>query len=302
MPKSSFDFQPVILIAAARSGTNLLRDLLTQLPRFGTWPCDEINYIWRQGNASLTHDELAPEIHLRPRITRGIREAFALQARAAGCHYLVEKTCANSLRVPFVEAVVPEAKYILLVRDGRDVVASALKRWKAPLDVAYLAKKAKFVPWLELPYYAVRYCANRLGRLASPEKRLSAWGPRFVGMLDLIRSIPLEELCAWQWKHCVDKSQDALGALAGDRVHVLTYEQLGNAPGVELQRIADFLEVELGESRSRSITPIVRPENSGAWRREWSPEMIQRVERVLGDSLELSGYALATVNPSRRAA
>ena len=46
--------QPVVIIGAARSGTNMLRDVLVKLPGVGTWPCDEINYIWRHGNALLT--------------------------------------------------------------------------------------------------------------------------------------------------------------------------------------------------------------------------------------------------------
>ena len=39
-----------MIIGAARSGTNMLRDVLTSLDGVDTWPCDEINYIWRHGN------------------------------------------------------------------------------------------------------------------------------------------------------------------------------------------------------------------------------------------------------------
>ena len=38
---------------------------------------------------------------------------------------MVEKTCANTLRLPFVDKVLPEARYLHIVRDGVDVVASA---------------------------------------------------------------------------------------------------------------------------------------------------------------------------------
>ena len=43
----------VVIIGAPRSGTNMLRDVLTSLPGFATWPCDEINLIWRHGNRDL---------------------------------------------------------------------------------------------------------------------------------------------------------------------------------------------------------------------------------------------------------
>ena len=39
-------FTPVIIIGAPRSGTNMLRDILTNFEGIETWPCDEINYIW----------------------------------------------------------------------------------------------------------------------------------------------------------------------------------------------------------------------------------------------------------------
>ncbi len=59
---------------------------------------------------------------------------------------VVEKTCATSLRVEFVRAVLPDAKYVFITRDGLDAAASAMERWHAPLDLRYTAAKARFVP------------------------------------------------------------------------------------------------------------------------------------------------------------
>lgn len=44
-PAAHLPFTPVVIIGAGRSGTNALRDALTALPEFETWPCDEINPI-----------------------------------------------------------------------------------------------------------------------------------------------------------------------------------------------------------------------------------------------------------------
>ena len=52
---------PLVIIGAARSGTNMLRDLLSSLEPFATWPCDEINYIWRHGNREFETEEFTPE-------------------------------------------------------------------------------------------------------------------------------------------------------------------------------------------------------------------------------------------------
>ena len=99
----AFDFQPVIVIGAARSGTNMLRDLLTRHSQVSTWPCDEINYLWRVGNASFPTDELESE-QASPRTVATIRKQFARLARQRKAQWVIEKTCANSLRVDYVNA------------------------------------------------------------------------------------------------------------------------------------------------------------------------------------------------------
>ena len=137
-----------------------------------TWPCDEINYIWRHGNVRYPSDELTPE-RARPEVVRSIRWQFDWMGRRYGAYAVLEKTCANSLRVPFVDAAVPDARYLLIRRDGVDAVGSAMKRWKAALDSPYLAQKARFVPMSDLPYDGGRYLWNRIYRLFSREERLA---------------------------------------------------------------------------------------------------------------------------------
>ena len=167
---------PIIIIGAGRSGTNMLRDILTKIQEFGTWPCDEINYIWRRGNVRYPSDEFDVEQATEP-IKKFIRRAFNRIAQKRGLKYVVEKTCANSLRVSFVERVFPEAKFIFIVRDGRDVVESALKRWVAPLDIPYIIKKARYIPLTDIPYYSIRYLWHRIYRVFSKINRVSFWGP-----------------------------------------------------------------------------------------------------------------------------
>src|SRR5690606_11626506 len=151
MPKDTagLPFTPLIIIGAARSGTNILRDTLARLPGFETWDCDEINPIWRHGNTGWPNDEI-PADRTHGRVKPYIRRQFLkLWRRSGKPAFVIEKTCANTLRVPFVDAVLPEAKYLHLVRNGFDVVASSRKRWKGELEVPslpYFLAKAKYVP------------------------------------------------------------------------------------------------------------------------------------------------------------
>ena len=290
--KTNFDFQPVIIVGAARSGTNMLRDLLTTLDGVETWPCDEINYIWRHGNASLRHDALPPEAATAS-VQRFIRRQFASQARTGSCRWLIEKTCANSLRVGFVDKVVPEAKYVQIVRDGRDVVASALKRWVAPLDVGYIAKKIRYVPPGDLAYYGTRYLGDRLYKLFSSETRLRAWGPRYETMMDDLRSRPLDEVCARQWALSVERADSVLSTL-GDRVIRIRYEDFVASPKKPFRELVEFLGVPASEAQIDSAVSGVFSESSGGWKRKLAEEQIARLEAVMAPQLEQLGYELST--------
>jgi len=87
----------VIIIGAGRSGTNMLRDMLTSLPDFATWDCDEINPIWRHGNIGWPNDEIPPE-NATTKVDDYIRRAFTSIWKAKKQPgYVVEKTCANSV-------------------------------------------------------------------------------------------------------------------------------------------------------------------------------------------------------------
>ena len=255
---------PVIIIGAGRSGTNLLRDIVTQLPGFGTWPCDEINYIWRHGNTREPTDEFAPEF-ATDQVQAYIRQAFEKIARHRHIAHVVEKTCANSLRVAFVYRIFPDARFIYIIRDGRDVVASALKRWKASLDIGYILRKARFVPAGDLPYYASRYLWNRLYRILPGKQRLAFWGPRFSGMQEMLRSSSLSAVCAMQWARCVEKADSDFKQINASRLHRIRYEEFVTHPGEGLQALAEFLHASLTENDVSRVVKQISSGNIGKW-------------------------------------
>lgn len=283
-------FQPVVIIGAGRSGTNMLRDVLTQIPGVGTWPCDEINYIWRHGNTRFPTDEFGPQ-QATPAVKAYIRRAFTRIATDNKLSYVVEKTCANSLRVGFVDAVLPNAKYIFIVRDGRDVVASALKRWSAPLEIDYILKKARFIPPSDIPYYGTRYLGNRLYRLLSREKRLAFWGPRFQGMQERLQTCSLPEVCAYQWRRCVERAETDFGLIADERVHQLRYEDLVYDPGAEFQRILRFLAVKVETQQIGQLGQAISTASVGKWQTDLPAATQTAITPIMHPLLAKYGYA-----------
>jgi len=282
----ALDTPPLIIIGAGRSGTNMLRDCLTRLDGFVTWPCDEINYIWRYGNRSESTDEF-PASLARKEVIDFIRSRFADIARRQGTApgaespIVVEKTCANSLRVPFIDAVLPEARYLYLVRDGRDVIDSAMQRRKAPLDLRYIAAKARYVPVTDLPYYAGSYGLTRLKKLLSKEGALSVWGPRFEGMQDIAANQDLRAVCAAQWARCIEKSDEAFENIAPERVLRIHYEDFVRSPVENLESIAAFVERPISTEFAARVAADVRVGSVGKGTRAFDSGTLSFMQNAL---------------------
>ncbi|SKA09500.1 sulfotransferase family protein [Selenihalanaerobacter shriftii] len=282
---NSRDYQPVIIVGAGRSGTNMLRDILTSIENFATWPCDEINYIWRHGNISKRTDEFSIE-DINEKNKRYIRKQFDKLNKKTDANFIVEKTCANSLRVDFVDRVIPDAKYIHIYRNPIDVVSSAKKRWTASLDLAYILKKARYVPITDLPYYALKYFTNRIYKFFTKEKRLAYWGPKFKGMDEVLKNKSLEETCAIQWEKCVSNSIEAFNNINQSRTYHISYENFVKNPVVELDKILKFLEVDLDKKELKSLVKDVSTKSVGKGKRTLNQEVIKQIKSLTANTYE----------------
>lgn len=281
--------RPIIIIGAGRSGTNMLRDILVTRSEFVTWPCDEINYIWRHGNRGHATDQFTRDM-ADEKTKRFIRRQFESFRRRSPHAQLIEKTCANSLRCEFVHEVFPQAKFIHLIRDGRDVAASATLRWNAKLDVPYLVKKAKYVPWSDLPYYGSKYMMARMYRLFSGKKRLSTWGPRFKGMESVFREHQLPVGCAIQWRECVEAAMKQLSEIDQGQVLTLKYESLASDAAMELKKTFQFLGVDVEDDELSQLAKHISSSSVGKWRSQFNDLEIEKIETNVGPLLKKLGY------------
>jgi hypothetical protein len=195
---------------------------------------------------------------------------------------VVEKTCANSLRVPFVDRVLPDARYIFVVRNGLDAVASATERWRAGINLSYTLRKARFLPWTDALHYATQFMRNRLFRAMSSDRRLAQWGPRLENMDALLRRYTLEEVCAFQWRECVCRSEEALQGFPDERVLRIRYEHVVTEPAAFLTRVAAFLQIS-DWSPAKDEYSWVSDRRVRGERRAVSAEARERIEVILGE-------------------
>ena len=282
--------QPVIIIGAPRSGTNMLRDVICKLDGVETWPCDEINYIWRHGNVRFPSDAMPVEL-ARPEVVSYIQRQFVNFSQSQPMDYLIEKTCANSLRVPFVDVSVPNAKYIYIVRNGYDVVSSAMKRWQASLDIPYIMKKVKYVPKGDLPYYALRYLGHRIHKLLSKENRLASWGPVLDNQDKILSELgSLEEVCALQWNECVRLSDLAFAEMESPKVHYIKYEDFVATPQEELAKVGSFLGFNHSDAEYQQAVSEVRVSSVGKGRKEISGNLLHKISPIVLETIKKHGY------------
>lgn len=285
-------FIPIIVIGAPRSGTNMLRDILSAQPDFATWPCDEINYTWRYGNSGYPYDELTLE-HITPGIEKYIRKQFYLISKKYKSRHVVEKTCANCIRLDYVNSMFPDALYINIVRDGRDAASSALKRWKAPLAIPYVLKKARFVPLKDIPYYAARYLKTHMHRLFfSKDKSLSIWGPKFKGYEDIVQEKSLIEVCGVQWQKCVQKSREVFENRIDKKRYIqVKYEDFVADPMQGTIAIFDYFGLPYDRNILHEECKTVWKGSVGKWVKDLSPEQKALLSELIKDELKKSGYA-----------
>jgi hypothetical protein len=140
-PLAQLDAGPIFVVGAARSGTTWVYDILTAHPKvagaYETWL-----FTMNQGVGSLFGPAHFPSRHSglgrsysREVVLREVRQFTArlLALRLGADHrFLVEKSPSHVMTMPLIQEIYPEARFIHVLRDGRDVCVSvrqAARSW-----------------------------------------------------------------------------------------------------------------------------------------------------------------------------
>ena len=272
---------PVIIISVFRSGSNLVKGIICNIPGYCTWPAENINFIWRHGNVLVADDELGPS-DVNDSVRKYIYKEFNKILTKHGCKNVVEKSEGNALRIGYVNKIFPNAKYVFVMRDGRDAIASMLKRRRQTLSFSFLLKKARYVPLSDIPIVTIRYFSNLFYRFFFMKKKVYKLGPVFKGMNDLLCNHTEEEVVALQWSVCIGKAYDDITKIDSDRVYFLKYENLVNNVDIEVTNLIKFIDEGLTDS---GITSILNNINDYNISRETSSNDIKSVKGISNKSV-----------------
>ena len=218
--------RPVFIVSPPRSGSTFLFETLMQAANVFTIGDESHGLIEGidalnpslQGFVSNRLDGAAAT----PMVSAQIRSRFraALVDRDGGQPYgaplrMLEKTPKNSLRVPFLANVFPEAQFIYLHRDVREVLASMIEAWSS----------GGFNTYRQLP-----------GWSGPP------WSLLLVPGWRELEGRPLHEIVAAQWQATLRILLDDLAALPNACVHVAHYAALRADPSAEIERLCNAVD------------------------------------------------------------
>ena len=276
-------YQPVFLIGAARSGTKILRDTISTHPEIEKIGYD-INFIWKRYNENIPHDELGKD-NVNSKFERFIKRYF--NSKAKNKQYLIEKTVGNTLRIPFLLEVFPDAKFIILYRDGRDVVESVVRQWGQAPDNNYLFKKLFSVPFLHVLPFLFQYGIDTLKIKSgmAPRKKY-VWGVRHKNWEKDLETDTLLEFCSKQWNYCIQSIIDNKNKIDEKNRIEIYYEKLVANPSKEFNRIAEFLNLNVNDFNYSSI----KDSNVGKSKSKLTEQDYSKLNDMLKNNLEKTGY------------
>jgi hypothetical protein len=239
---SQFFDRPVFIIAAPRSGSTLLFETLIQAKGLHSIGDESHGLIERF--PSLRPESRKPpsnfldtndlNLKLREDISQAFFEALVdCDGQRIASHYdddkgltkplrFIEKTPKNILRIPFFEALYPDALYIYLYRDPLENISSIIDGWRSGNFVTY--------PGLQL-------AAGRWSFLLPPD-----WEDKKDGKL--------ESIACWQWCTSHLHAIKALSTVNPNRVHCLNYSDFLLDSAEVIRRLCTFIDIDYDENLS----------------------------------------------------
>jgi len=276
---------PIILVGMQRSGTTWLGGVFSRHSRLAYW--EEPRHVWTWGNG-YKPDDVLTELDATPKIVSHIRNTFRDFVRQRGAERLAEKTPSNCLRLRFIRAVYPEAKIVLIIRDGRSVIRSTGKIMQTGVPVGRVWRRARQTPLREWPAYAPRALGAIHRRLR--RKPLNYWGARPPGWRQWVREDPHPVILAKQWSGSILRAWEDADMFDDDHLMRVRYEKLLLRPREEMTRVVEFLRLSDAYDLIDSVSASADPSRIARWREDIDEATLELIKPHMAPALERLGY------------
>ena len=243
--------RPILIVSPPRSGSTLLYETMEQAPGLYSIGAESHMIIetlpgFHPADREWHSNRLTAE-DARTQSARRFADNFhgALQdrdgRRAAGPVRALEKTPKNSLRVPFFDALWPDALFVYLYRDVRQTLASMMEAWAS----GYFRTYPRLPGWTG-----------------------HQWSLLLVPGWQRLRGLALPVVVAHQWSIATNILLDDLERLPRERLRVVDHGQFLGEPGAVVEALARSLDLgwdrQLGAELPLSKTTVSKP-----WPDKW---------------------------------
>jgi hypothetical protein len=256
--------RPIFILGAPRSGTTFLGRCIGALP--------DVSYHFEprltKAVARCVHEGSWSPARAR-RYFRGYYGALLMAAGHGGLRF-AEKDPENCFIIPFLTEAFPDAVFVHVYRDGRDVAVShSEKPWLAAASTGTGQRGRGGTAWGTAPRFWVE-----------PERR-----EEFRAVSDLARS-------AWMWRRFTGSAFSQLAELPPERALHLRYEDVTHQPVEAADRVAEFLGVTDPAAREALHAGFgkARPDSVGRWRARLDEAELADVRRQAEPLLGQLGY------------
>lgn len=271
---------PVFVLGCSRSGTTITYETLAASPRLLSFGY-EIPEFWNGLTGPLNNgweSEAASARQAQP-LHRDAALRYFYQRLGRG--WVLDKTCINTLRVPYLVALFPNAKFVFIQRDGRDNISSMMDGWRHGRTDGAFGLNQFFGP-SPVPV-AINGGEFREWHFFLPP-----------GWRDY-NNASLEEACAYQWLTANRLALEAKATIPSDQWIHLRYEDLFERP-VEMFREAfeglglPFEAAMQARCADLRPTSIVKGAPKKQKWREHNPEAIERILPMIRSTMVDLGY------------
>lgn len=257
--------QPIFIFGAPRSGTTFLGESLSVLP--------ELSYHFEPVLTKAAVRYVYTRQWSRQKAERFYRRVYAwlMRIHQDGDLCFCEKTPRNSFILPFLYETFPDARFVHIIRDGRDAALSLSRE-----------------PWYR----------NDMKGAGDRDPSGYPFGPlaRFWVTPERIREFETTSdlhRCIWLWRRYVESAKEGSLQIPASQYYELNYERLVQDPISEATKLLNFLKIETESSRQAFIDTLksqARQDSIGSWKASLTTQVLTQMYAEAGKCLNRCGY------------
>ena len=277
--------RPIFVLGAPRSGTSMLFRLLSAHPELGSLG-REGHDMWRKFHHPR-QDGWGSDAVGSGQITTREREFIR---RYLYMHFdqarFVEKTPENCLRLAYLQELYPDALYVFVRRDPREVMSSMLNGWRHPMG----RFRSYFVPEkLEIPGYS------------QPHQ----WCFTLIGNWRDYKSQPLPRVVAEQWRQTIHGALTGRQLIGSEQWIELSLQAFTTDPCKEMRVLLDKLGLSTNDkildlANENSVVNAMVESTPGSW--QLNASELAGMLPLVKDEIEACGYNYESLLEETRAA